>query len=142
MSRIVLISCASRKKSIGSPAGEMYQSQLFRSCMKYARLLKPDRIMILSAKYGLLGMEDYIEPYNMTLNSMSDADIRAWSDSVVESLRKVSDLNDDEFIFLAGQRYRKYLIPHLGHYDVPMQGLGIGKQLKFLKERVENEQGL
>jgi hypothetical protein len=37
-------------------------------------------------------------------------------------------------VFLAGERYRKYLIPHLTNHEIPLRGLGIGKQMRFLKE--------
>ena len=79
-------------------------------------------------------MEEEIEPYDLTLNKMQDKDIISWSEKVLESMNKVSDLQEDEFIFLAGERYRKYLIPHIKNYKIPMKGLGIGRQLKFLKE--------
>ncbi len=47
---------------------------------------------------------------------------------------KVADPKTDEFVFLAGERYRKYLLPLLKNVSVPLQGMGIGKQLAFYKE--------
>lgn len=38
----------------------------------------------------------------------------------------------DRFTILAGAKYRKYLMPHLEHAHVPLEGLGIGKQLQRL----------
>ena len=46
---------------------------------------------------------------------------------------------NDEFVFLAGDRYRKNLVPHMKNYSVPMKGLGIGKQLKYLKGATQDE---
>lgn len=40
---------------------------------------------------------------------------------------------------LAGARYRKYLIPNIRSYSIPLEGLTIGRQLKYLKERIKNE---
>ncbi len=37
--------------------------------------------------------------------------------------------------FLAGLKCRKFLVPQLASYEVPMQGLVIGRQLQFLCER-------
>ena len=134
MAKIVLISCVSKKLNHRAKAGDMYISPLFKMGLGYARSLNPDNIYILSAKYGLLGLETEIEPYEVTLNKMPDKEIREWAEVVVAGLEKTANLKEDEFIFLAGERYRKYIIPHLTKYSVPMKGLGIGKQLKFLKE--------
>jgi cytoplasmic iron level regulating protein YaaA (DUF328/UPF0246 family) len=103
--------------------------------LAYAKLLAPDKIYILSAKYGLLDMEDVIEPYNETLNAMKVADIQIWSAKVLEQM-KGEIAPDDEVVFLAGERYRRYLAPHFKHHAVPLRGLGIGRQLQFLKRKL------
>jgi len=141
MTKIVLISCASKKLQHKTKARELYSSSLFKLNLKYAKSLNPNKIFILSAKYGLLDLEKEIEPYNLTLNNMKDDEIKLWADKVIESLSKEADLKSDEFIFLAGEKYRKYLIPNIINYKIPLKGLGIGKQLKFLKEN-KNEQKL
>ena len=138
MARIVLISCVSKKLNYRAKAGELYTSPLFKMGLSYACSLNPDKIYILSAKYGLLDLETEIEPYEVTLNKMPDREIRKWAEKVVEDLKKTANLKSDEFIFLAGDRYRKYIAAHLAKYSVPMKGLGIGKQLKFLKEHNKN----
>jgi hypothetical protein len=89
-------------------------------------------IYILSAKYGLLDLDTEIEPYNLTLNTMSAGDIRIWAERVFQQLRQVVDVRQDHFIFLAGIKYCKYLIPNLVSYEIPMEGLTIGKQLQAL----------
>jgi hypothetical protein len=135
MKKIVLISCASQKRSHRSKAKDLYISALFKKNLAYARRLNPDVIYILSAKYGLLGLETEIDPYNQTLNTMSAGDVRSWADMVLQQLRQVADLHDDHFIFLAGMKYRKYLLPHLRSYEIPLEGLTIGKQLQALSRQ-------
>jgi hypothetical protein len=130
---IVLISCASEKLPYAAPAADLYVSELFRCSLGYARMLNPDAIYVLSAKYGLLSLDQVIEPYNLTLNEMPAAEIKVWAERVLVQLRKVSDLEQDRFIFLAGDKYRKYLVPHIRNYEVPMEGKRIGEQLQFLK---------
>jgi len=61
-------------------------------------------------------------------------EVKEWSKKVLRELKEISNLEKDEFIFLAGERYRKFLIPSIKNYKIPLEGLGIGKQLKFLKE--------
>ena len=133
MVKIVLLSCVSKKLPGRAKAQDLYISPLFCYGLRYARSLKPDKIFILSAKYGLVGLNDVIDTYNLSLNSMGVSQIKLWSDGVLEQLRLVSDLHNDTFIFLAGDRYRKYLLSHINHYEIPLQGLGLGRQLQFLK---------
>ena len=134
MAKIVLVSCASKKLSYGAKAKDLYISPLFSYNLAYAESLKPDAIFILSAKHGLLDLEKEIEPYNKTLNKMPSKEVKEWAEGVLFQLSKVVNVNEDEIVFLAGEKYRKYLVPHITNYKVPLRGLGIGKQLKYLKE--------
>jgi len=139
MAKIILISCVSKKLNHTSKAQDLYVSPLFQKNLRYAKSLNPDKIFILSAKYGLLSLTDEVEPYNKTLNKMTSNEIKEWANSVLKQLQKVSDLDNEEFIFLAGNNYRKFLLPHIKNYKIPMLGLGIGKQLKWLTERIKHE---
>ncbi|AKB24658.1 hypothetical protein MSMTP_1189 [Methanosarcina sp. MTP4] len=87
----------------------------------------------------MVDIEREIEPYDKTLNNMPSKEIREWADGVIVQLKKEADLEKDEFIFLAGAKYRKYLIPHISNYQIPLEGLKIGEQIHYLKERVSNE---
>jgi len=137
MNKIVLISCVSKKQKKKAKAQDLYISPLFKFNLKYASSLNPNKIFILSAKYGLIELNKEIEPYELTLNKMSLEEIESWAGKVIEELKKVSNLQEDEFIFLAGEKYRKYLIPCINNCKIPLKGLGIGKQLKFLKENAK-----
>jgi cytoplasmic iron level regulating protein YaaA (DUF328/UPF0246 family) len=83
MRKIVLISCVSKKLPRNSKARDLYISPLFKKNLQYALKLAPDQIFILSAKYGLVGLDDEIEPYEMTLNTMSVKEIKQWANSVL-----------------------------------------------------------
>jgi hypothetical protein len=100
MKRVVLISCASKKLSKRAEAKDLYISPLFKYNIRYAKSLNPDSIFILSAKYGLLELNEEVEPYNQTLNKMNNEEIVKWSDEVINQLNKKTDLKKDEFIFL------------------------------------------
>ena len=138
MEKIVLISCVSKKINKKSKVEDLYLSPLFRKNLQYAKSINPDKIFILSAKHGLLTLEEEIEPYEKTLNKMKSDEIKIWANGVLINLKKVSDLENDEFIFLAGNNYRKFLIPHIKNYKIPLRGLGIGRQLKWLSEKTKN----
>ena len=63
---------------------------------------------------------------------MGVAQRKEWSARVLDALARKADLANDRFTFLAGLRYRQHLVPHIVNVDVPMEGLGIGRQLQFL----------
>ena len=139
MEKIVLISCVSKKLNHKSKAQDLYVSPLFQKNLQYAKSLNPDKIFILSAKYGLLRLNEEIEPYDKTLNKMRSNEIKEWANSVLNQLKKLTDIENDEFTFLAGNNYRKFILPNIKHYKIPMLGLSIGKQLQWLSKRIKNE---
>jgi hypothetical protein len=132
MKTIVLIACAAKKVSHRARAAELYVSPLFTANLRYARSLRPDAIYILSAKHGLLALDQEVEPYDLTLNTMPVAQVRAWAGHVVAQLRGQADLQNDRFILLAGSKYRKFIVPHLAHWEAPLEGMRIGEQLQWL----------
>jgi len=131
--KIVLIPCVSEKKEGIHEAEHLYVSSLFRLCLAYAKGLNPDEIYILSAKYGLLELNRKIETYNETLNTMKKEQRTAWARSVIADLEKKADLQNDEFVILAGAKYRENLIKHIRNYSLPLEGLRIGEQMSWLK---------
>lgn len=135
---IALVACVSRKHSSPLPARELYTSDWFRKASAYAEQVA-DEWYILSAKHGLLAPGTTIEPYNETLNRMPAPDRRVWARRVLKSLERVLRPGD-RVVILAGQRYREHLVAPIQRMgccvDVPMEGLGIGKQLRWLKDRI------
>ena len=137
MKKVTLISCVSKKLNFKSKAKDLYQSSLFKKNLAYAKLINSDEIYILSAKYGLLKLDEIIEPYDKTLNKMNLSEKIKWSNEVFQKLQEYETISSTNFIFLAGENYRKYLVEKLPHYEVPMKGLQIGKQLQFLTEKLK-----
>ncbi|UOD34841.1 hypothetical protein DSN97_00450 [Deferribacteraceae bacterium V6Fe1] len=135
MSTVVLISCVSKKLQHRARARDLYVSPLFRMNLKYAQRFSPKNIFILSAKYGLIDLDEEIVPYDVTLNNLSAHERKNWARKVIEQLREYCDLENDHFVILAGKKYRQYLMPYLQSCQVPLAGLPIGKQLQFLKEK-------
>lgn len=136
MGTIVLISCVKSKLTYRARAKDLYISDLFCKSLTYAQSLHPEAIYILSAKYGLLDLEQVIDPYELTIRDMSTVEQRAWAKRVSSALRLKADLQSDQFVLLAGMYYRKYLIPALANCVIPMEGLSFGEQLHWLKEHL------
>ena len=144
--KIILIACVSQKGDKKAKAKDLYISQLFKSSLAFAKKQNPDKIFILSALHHLLDIDQEIEPYNVTLSNVPKAKRKPglkiltsqekmnWGKKVVEQLSKQTDLQNDEFIILAGQEYIKPIIKSIPHFKNPLSGLGQGKRVKFLIE--------
>lgn len=137
MKTIVLVSCVSKKRSISLPAKDLYISDWFQKAALYARMIG-DTWFILSAKYGLLHPDQIIEPYNVTLKSMSKYQRQIWARRVLQDLNPLL-LQNDTVVFLAGHVYREYLEGPLRQMDclisIPMKGLRIGEQMQWLNNQ-------
>lgn len=138
MSKIVLISCASKKLTCNAKAKDLYISPLFKFNLAFARSLQPDKIFILSAKYGLVNLEKELEPYEQTLNTMPVLEIKKWAEKAKKQMRKKIDFKNDEVVFLAGEKYRKYLLSSFNKISIPLKGLNIGRQLQYLKNKISH----
>jgi len=104
--------------------------------LAFAHSLRPDKIFILSAKYGLVDLEQELEPYEQTLNIMPVHEIKNWAEKVKNQMRGKINFDADEVVFLAGEKYRKYLLPFFQKTTIPLEGLSIGKQLQYLKNKI------
>lgn len=119
--RVALISCSARKQDSPCIAAQMYApSPLFSLSYEYSKLIA-DQIFILSAKHELLEENTYIEPYNRSLADLTSKERRIWSQNVIGQLKEKCDMENDEFIILAGEKYYKYLLPELSDYSIPLQ---------------------
>ena len=98
--------------------------------------LKPDKIFILSAKHGLLKLNEVIEPYNETLNTKNKKEQEDWANTVLIQIKKECNINNDTFIFLAGKNYYKDLIQFLPNYKIIMENMPIGKRLQWLTKEI------
>lgn len=143
--KIALIGCTKRKKDYACPARELYsESTLFKSAYAYAKIFA-DKIFILSAKYGLISEDEIISNYDQTLNHEKADVIKNWSEKVLKQMEESVDLQKDELIFLAGEKYRRYLIPLIQtkyhtKISLPLKDVGgIGKQVHWLQEKLNDE---
>ena len=139
MSTVVLVSCSAGKEAKSMPAEKLYNSDLFKKQMEYAKKLAPDsNVYIISAKYHLVPLNKTISPYNLTLKEMPAKDREAWAEVVLKQLReKGYNLDKDKFVILAGNAYRQYLEPHMKNVEVPFEGLRIGQQKKALLQKLK-----
>lgn len=66
----IIVGCSKRKQSKPAPAADMYQSAYFKVMLTWARsITAEDRILILSAKYGLIPTDQIIVPYHAIIGT-------------------------------------------------------------------------
>lgn len=138
MAHVYLVACVKSKRMAPARAADLYTSALFTKCRKLAEL-RSDRWYILSAKHGLVAPDVAIAPYDDTLKCMPAVTRRTWSQKVLRQLFEWLSPGD-EITALAGERYREHIVPALQRagycVHVPMQGLGIGRQLQWLGQEL------
>lgn len=130
---VYLVSCVAKKSESARPAKDLYVSEWFLRARKYVER-SDGRWFILSAKFGLVQPEQCIEPYEQTLNTMTLLKRKAWAQRVRMQM-EIMLPPSARCVVLAGQRYREFLMDYLNERyvtEVPMQGLAIGQQLRWL----------
>lgn len=134
MSEIGLVACGKQKRQVDvAPARSLYSSPLFRKSAAYAEQ-RCQVWFILSAKYGLLWPNNLLSPYDQKLDRTGMA---SWDEMILDRLREeLADVTDPHLVVLAGEQYRGFLSPPEWPFEVPMLGLGIGQQLKWLTEQL------
>jgi hypothetical protein len=138
--RLVLVACVAKKASAPCTARNLYQSPWFQKARRYAEG-HGDYWRILSAGHGLVHPYQELSPYDVRMSDLSAEERREWAASVLDDLLWDARLNlkrGDRVAILAGVQYRQYLEPALKRrgmkVTVPMKGLGIGEQLRWLNQ--------
>jgi hypothetical protein len=94
------------------------------------------RIYILSAKHGVVGLGEIIEPYDTTFRDMSRTERNAWGEATSAQLPNLLRAGDI-VSFYCGEEYIAPLtrmIVQLGcRLDEPLSQLSIGRRLKRLR---------
>jgi len=130
--RLGLIACSKLKAASGRPSSLLYQGALFKKSMVLAKRTC-DQIAILSAKYGLLDLNQIIEPYDETLSRMPKKAREDWA-------RKVTYQLDEQYptahlIYYAGSDYYQGLPK--GKY--PFGNRTLGQRLQWLNQQIEGK---
>lgn len=145
-----IIACSAKKLKTDTavPAVELYQGELFKAQLAFARqcLKMPDtRILILSAWYGLMKSDSMIRPYDYSLNKMSTKDRRAWGMRVAYTLGLATGVSGamlDRVYVMGGKLYRQPIEEALAFFSADVitlhpDGLGYAQQVAWYKAQVE-----
>ncbi|MEK6879670.1 MAG: DUF6884 domain-containing protein [Nanoarchaeota archaeon] len=135
MKRVALIPCSKNKIKTGGEvkAVDLYSaSLLFRKILHFVLKQKYDKIFIISAKYGLLRLNQKIQYYDSSLKNISKIERVKWGDIISSKLNKILD-KSDYIDFYIPKIYIKYISKNLqiNHKNI-LQGMRIGERLHFL----------
>ena len=143
MRKVGFVACSKTKSSQPSPAGALYTSALFKKSL-LAAINGCSKVYILSAKYGAIGCNEYVHPYDLTLKTMSKTDRKEWGDKTKVQLKPILKRGDEAVLF-CGQDYLNPLKDHLSDLKVsvriPLGKKSLGTRLKALK-KINNEEEL
>lgn len=128
--RLVIIGCGARKLDRPAIAAELYVGPYFSGCLATAlHLAGRGDVRILSARYGLLGLDDEIEPYDLTIGqpgAITVGELGAQAAAAGELGRPV--------LALCSARYAALIREVWQDVSTPLAGLGIGYQRAVLAE--------
>lgn len=132
---IILVSCVKSKRDTGSAAKDLYTSALFAKERDYAERCNVPWY-ILSAKYGLVGPEEPIEPYELYLPTTSPDYQRAWGSQAIRQLEaREGPLRGRTIEIHAGATYlgavRAGLTALGAIVTEPLDGLRMGERLAW-----------
>jgi hypothetical protein len=134
MNGIVVIGCGARKLSHAAPAAELYTGAYFAECLRTARkMADDDRVLILSARYGLLGVAEVIEPYDLGMGQPGAVRVADVRDQAA-----AHGILGDTVTALCGSIYAAVLREIWPDLRTPLAGLGIGyqrREMRLLRDR-------
>lgn len=130
-----LVACVAAKRPTASAPADLYTSPWFANARRFAEAGWPDAWSILSAEHGLVHPSTVTQPYDTTLSMAPRDQRRVWARRVKDQLAAAAPTLH-QATALAGLAYREALLPLLAERGVntvvPMAGLGIGQQLRWL----------
>ena len=106
---LVINGCSQSKLSHPAPAREFYTGQLFRMVRKFSELHGFEQ-RIVSGKYGLLTLNDLVDPYDLKISTK--ADIKRVQDKCLYRLVELHKAYDSIIVIL-GKKYREVISPIL-----------------------------
>lgn len=133
MALTVIVACGAKKLDRAASARCLYVGPYFKACLAYAlAIAKAKDVFIISAKYGLVGLNDVIEPYDKRLEepfSVTEFSLTTQAEQLGLLGTKVTVLGGRKYVGLCRKVWKKL--------EAPLEGKGgLGQQIKWMKERL------
>lgn len=128
--KVVIVGCGRAKAAHPATAGELYTGSYHAACRRAAaaRAGADGTILILSAKHGLLALDERVEPYELRMGQAGSV-----TADQVRQQAAARGLLDAQVTVLAGRAYARLVAQVWPHAVQPLAGTrGIGEQLHRL----------
>jgi hypothetical protein len=128
--RLIIVGCGRTKAPTPTLAGALYTGSYHAACRRAAAALarQDDTVMILSAKHGLLDLDEHVAPYELTLGQPG----AVTADQVRQQATERGLLMAPVTV-LAGRAYARLVTEVWPGAAQPLAGTrGIGEQLHRL----------
>ena len=122
--KVVLIPCGAKKKDVSCMAWEMYSGNYFRALLDYAVTLGKD-IKIISAGYGILKLNDVIDPYDIIMSPKRRKLIQSLSEN---SFTHVLSLLPKNYLKAINYQTADLMYP---------SGIGMGSIISYVKKQTK-----
>jgi len=123
--KVGLLSCTRRKKDYYCSAAGLYsESDNFRWYHDYAKR-NYDINYIVSARHGLVALDQILKPYDRNLADFTDQEKRAWAIFIAANLRLEGVTTDDLIFIHADPLYTEYLSDILMGYGYKIKCFGL-----------------
>lgn len=115
---IIIVACGTPRHDQRTLARRMDRRKQFREALDSAHTrTSPNKILIFSAKYGLLGLNDVVEPYTVRLGEEGSVT----AEIVSEQARHLSLLPQQEVVEIIGSAKVVSFLSHI--FDLEEPGL-------------------
>ena len=134
---IVFVGCGVTKMKKPCKAKYMYVGNYVQTCLAYGQTFTcQENIFILSANYGVVALEDKIEPYNKTLNKMSNEEKEQWKNKVISQCNYLGISSNTQIIFICGKNYHQLLSGYFNNITLPLPEKRILIQQNFMNGQI------
>ncbi|PVC80376.1 hypothetical protein DBP19_36605 [Streptomyces sp. CS090A] len=137
---LVIIPCGSAKLDRKAAAGELYVGAYHQSCREAADALTADggTVLILSALYGLVSLDQEIEPYDLQMGQLGSV----VTEKLREQARELGVDGAQKVVILAGEKYAAAALEVWPDAATPLAGLGgMGYQRQHLAMLAQRARG-
>jgi hypothetical protein len=134
---IGLVGCGKSKQAHAAPARDLYTGALFRKSLAYAEA-RCSVVYVLSAKHGLLALDQVVEPYEFSLAELDAAGRERWAVGIWDAIIARGHVDISALLVLAGDLYFGPLFDAAVAQGLlvelldPLRGKQIGERLQFL----------
>lgn len=136
---MIVVGCGKAKAAEPRPARDLYTGSLFRAARRVAEA-SGQRWVILSAAFGIIDPEEWLAPYERTLDYRSRC-LREWAAVAAFEIDRRRARPTETVEILAGSSYATPLAEALSARGIgstaPLRGLGTGHRLQRLSHMAE-----